>query len=236
MVDKDFYKILLPTNLIGILLSYTHLLGHKGIKRMLAELESYHFENKYSTVRKFIRCCYACFLSHKSSRKQKLGVYPTPEFPMQEVCVDLIESLNPVNGYSHILVCLCALTDFVILVPLKSKSAVEVNRAFMNSVLQQFNIRRIHQDNALCFRSHQWLETMSALGITVINTSAIHPAGRGQVERQVGTVKLMLKKMLATSSSGTFNWELLPFLISKIFEIKEIGINLGFFSLIYFIM
>jgi transposase InsO family protein len=216
MIDKDFYKILFPTKLIGLLLSYTHLLGHKGLLRMLSDLESYHFENKNTVVKRFVRCCYACFLSHKSSRKQKLGVYPTPAYPLEEVCVDLIESLNTVNGYSHILVTMCALTDYVILTPLKTKTSSEVNRAFLYSVLQQFNVKRVHQDNAMCFRSQPWLNAMSALGITIINTSAIHPAGRGQIEREVGLVKLMMKKMLATSTNENFNWEMLPFLCAKI--------------------
>ena len=216
MIDHDFYKIMFPTALIGLLLSYTHLLGHKGLNRMLSDLESYHFDNKYTIAKRFVRCCYACFLSHKSSRKQRLGVYPAPSYPMEEVCVDLIESLNTINGYSHILVTMCALTDFVILTPLKTKSSSEVNRAFLYSVLQQFNVKRVHQDNAMCFRSQPWLSAMSALGITILNTSAIHPAGRGQIEREVGLVKLMMKKMLATSTNENFNWEMLPYLCAKI--------------------
>jgi len=44
MVFYDCYKILLPTNMIGLLLSFTHLMGHKGLARMLANMESNHFE------------------------------------------------------------------------------------------------------------------------------------------------------------------------------------------------
>ena len=216
LVEHDFYKILLPSKLIGLLLSYSHLLGHKGLTRMLADIESYHFDRKYSITKNFIRSCYACFLSHKSSRKTKIGVYPAPSAPMEEVCVDIAESLNPTNGYAHLLITQCALTDFVVVTPLKTKSSAEVNRAFLYSVLQQFNVQKIHQDNAMCFRSQNWLAAMSALGITVINTSAIHPQGRGQIEREVGLVKLMMKKMLATSSSESFNWEFLPYLVAKI--------------------
>lgn len=47
MVFYDYYKILLPTNMIGLLLSFTHLMGHKGLARMLANMESNHFETKY---------------------------------------------------------------------------------------------------------------------------------------------------------------------------------------------
>jgi hypothetical protein len=75
-------------------------------------------------------------------------------------------------------------------------------------------MEKLHSDNGPGFREIKWLELMSALGIKVIASSALHPAGRGQIERLVGTVKIMLKKMLATQP--TLNWEFLPFLISKI--------------------
>jgi len=125
MINDNFRKILLPTKLIELLLSFTHLLGHKGIDRMLADMESYHFPNKYSVTKRFIRCCYACFLSHKSSRKSKLGIYPIPSAPMEEVCVDIAESLNTINGYSHLLITQCALPDFIIITPLSVRLATE---------------------------------------------------------------------------------------------------------------
>jgi hypothetical protein len=55
---------------------------------------------------------------------------------------------------------------------------------------------------------------MAAFNVQVIASAALHPAGRGQIERLVGTIKLMLKKMLAVKSS--LNWEFLPFLCTKI--------------------
>ena len=37
-----------------------------------------------------------------------------------------------------------------------------------------------------------------------------------KAERAVGQVKTLIKKLLATASSNTLNWELLPFLVSKL--------------------
>ena len=54
MIYTDFYKIYVPPTMIGVLLSYTHLLGHKGIARMLSDLESYYFENMYTITKNFI--------------------------------------------------------------------------------------------------------------------------------------------------------------------------------------
>jgi hypothetical protein len=57
---------------------------------------------------------------------------------------------------------------------------------------------------------------MASMQIKVIGSAALHPQGRGQIERSVGIVKLLLKKALATKS--TYNWEFLPYLIAKIYN------------------
>jgi len=181
---------------------------------MLAELNSYYFPNLNTITRNFIQGCYSCFLNNKGNRKSKIGIYPTPTYPFQEITMDLAENLNPINGYSHLLITQCVLTDFTVIIPLRSKQANETLKAFLNSLFQQFNIQRIHTDNGPCFRSETWLETMAALNIQVIASSALHPSGRGQVERLVKTVKTMLRKMLSTKSD--LNWEYLPYLCAKI--------------------
>ncbi len=214
--ENDSYKILVPKSLIGPLLSYTHLLGHQGVIKMTKNLESYSFENKYSTIKRFVSGCYGCFLNHGSSRKTKLGNYPVPNFPFEEVSVDLAESLNTVGGLSHLLVVQCVLSDFILVYPLKSKTAQEVCKTFLYNVLQSFNVSKIHQDNGPCFRNLQWLQLMATMNIQVVNASALNPSSRGKAERAVGQVKLLIKKLLATASSNSLNWELLPFLVSKI--------------------
>ncbi len=52
MVDKDFYKILVPPSMVGLLLAHTHLLGHKGLTRMLSDLQSYWFPTMNTLVKK----------------------------------------------------------------------------------------------------------------------------------------------------------------------------------------
>jgi hypothetical protein len=55
---------------------------------------------------------------------------------------------------------------------------------------------------------------MAALKIKVLPSAALHPAGRGQVERLVQTVKEMMSKILATNKD--LNWEYLPFIVAKV--------------------
>jgi hypothetical protein len=49
--EGDDYKIFVPQSLIGPLLSYTHLLGHLGITKMMRNLTSYYFDTKYTIVK-----------------------------------------------------------------------------------------------------------------------------------------------------------------------------------------
>jgi transposase InsO family protein len=53
------------------------------------------------------------------------------------------------------------------------------------AILQPFKIDKVHTDNGSAFRALGFLEVMSALGITVINSSALSPRGRGSVEKRV---------------------------------------------------
>ena len=214
MINKGHYRIMIPPSMVGQLLSLTHLLGHQGLKRMLADLQSYYFPNMSSVTKRFVGRCHPCFLSYKSSRKQLAGYYPLPTRPFEELMADLCENLNSQGGYSHLLIMQCILTDFTIIVPLKSKTSAEITRVMLNGVLQNFNIEKIHTDNGPGFRSTNWLESMSAFGIKVISSSALHPEGRGQLERLVHTVKLLLRKFLANRPN--LNWEYLPYLISKV--------------------
>jgi hypothetical protein len=225
-------KILMPPKLVGALLAYFHLKGHGGIKKMMAELRSYYFPTMYTQVKNFVASCNSCFLSYRGKHKVKMGVYPMPSRPFEEVILDLCENLNTVGGYSHLLLMQCTFSSFIIIIPLKTKTSNEVTRAILNCVLQQFNVTRLHSDNGPCFRNLDWVRTMSALNVHVIGSSALHPAGRGMIESSVNVVKLLLRKMLATHKD--LNWEFLPFLVSKIMN-NSVNPSTGFspYTMVY---
>ena len=210
------WKIELPNSLVGLVLAYTHLLGHWGTEKTLKNLTIYHFEHMYTKTKRFVNSCYSCFLQNSSSRKNKLGMYPIPEYPFQEISMDLCENLNKVGGFSHLLIIQDVLSEYISIFPLKSKTSTEMSRVFQHGFLQHFQVSRIHTDNGPVFRNSSWLSLMATLNIKIIDSSAQNPQARGKAERAVGMVKTLLKKLLATSSSNSLNWDTLPFLISKI--------------------
>ena len=81
MINVDYYKIYVPPSMRGLLLSYTHLLGHKGIDRVLADLQSYYFPNMYTITRQFVTCCYYCFLTNKGRERLTLEF-----FQLRHIC------------------------------------------------------------------------------------------------------------------------------------------------------
>jgi hypothetical protein len=147
---------------------------------MMADLEGYHFKSKYTIVRKFIGSCYGCFLSQTANRHIKLGTYPIPERPFSDIMMDICENLNVIKGYQHLLIIQCLLTDFVIIIPLKTKKASEIEHMLSISLLQQRNVSRIITDNGPGFRSLPHLAILSALHIKVVATASLSPIGRSK--------------------------------------------------------
>jgi hypothetical protein len=211
---REKYKILVPKNMIGPLLAYIHLVGHRGLSRMLMELEPYYFKNKYTVTREFTRCCYSCFLTSTSNKHVLRGIYPTPTRAFEEISLDLAENIGNTRGYQHLLVVICNFSDFLLIFPLKSKTNTEIARVMRDGVLMQYNVRKIRSDNGPGFRGTAWLEIMAAMGVEIINSSALNPSANGGVERAIQTVKLLYKKLLATKSN--YNWDYLNFLVAKI--------------------
>ena len=211
---KNLPRIVVPPTLVGILLALTHLKGHPGTEKMIANMAGYYFDKMYTVTRNFVSSCYSCFLNNSTSRSQKIGIYPVPSQPFQEVMMDLAENLPGCDRYSHLLIAKCVLTDYTIIVPLKSKTAAEVTNGIIQHVLTPHNVKKLVSDNGPCFRNKAWLEAAAAFGITIVPTSALHPAGRGEIERLVQTVKVMMRKMLATRPD--LRWDWLPYICAKI--------------------
>ncbi len=93
-MENEKPKINLPPKLIGPLLAYLHLIGHMGASKMIDNLKSNHFKNKYTHVKNFVGMGYGCFLTHRSSRKNILGIYPIPNHAFEGVSMDLAENLR----------------------------------------------------------------------------------------------------------------------------------------------
>ena len=71
LVDQNGWKICVPKSMIGLLLTYTHLIGHWGTLKMLWNLKGYYFGTMYSVTKRFVACCYSCYLQNSSSSSRQ---------------------------------------------------------------------------------------------------------------------------------------------------------------------
>ena len=151
-------------------------------------------------------------LGRIGNRMSRTGTYLTPDRLFQDVMMDICENLNSIKGHQHLLLIQCLLTDFVIIIPLKTKKASEIEHMLMIALLQQRNVERIHSDNGPGFRSLPHLAILAAMHIKVVATASLSPIGRGKIERLVGITKIMMRRILATRPS--YNWAYIPMLVA----------------------
>ena len=208
-------KIYLPTNMIGLFLSYFHMSsGHAGYSKLQTALDPYYFKNKSTIISKFLAACYPCLLNNRTTRREKLGWTPMPSHPYQFVHLDMAEDIGPAGDFKHLLLILCPLTNFLIIHPLKTKSSTEIANILLYGVFQIWNVQYIHSDNATGFNEKNFLSLLATLGIQKLQTSSLHPMGKGKIEAYVKIVKTCLKKYLVNHKD--LNYEGLPYIISKV--------------------
>ena len=76
-----------------------------------------------------------CIAKYQHKKKHVLDTFTIPEYPLQTICLDLLENLPSNNGYSHVLIVVCPLTNFLLTYPLKSKKS--------NMVVFSFSLQHI---------------------------------------------------------------------------------------------
>ncbi len=123
---------------------------------------------------------------HKGTLKGPTPVlqYPLPESPWDIVSIDLLQLPQSQYGSRYLLVCVDHLTRYVVLAPLKDKTATQVAYALVTHLFCPFFTPRVMlSDNGAEFKNAVVAEICSQFGITQTFTAAYHPASNGLVER-----------------------------------------------------
>ena len=208
-------KLYLPDVLVNKYVALSHLIcNHGGPKKMILNLINYYNENLQKLCYTFCNICLGCLLVNHPTRSQKLGVFPLDSDIGEILHMDLIESLNISSGFTHILVVKCVISNFALLFPMYQKTSNEFLHIFVNSIYPIFHPKAIYTDNGSLFVSKKSLRTISIMGTCIIYSSAFSGASHGGIESYVKLFKRIFKKIL--TSEKTFNWTLLPSMISHI--------------------
>ena len=129
-----------------------------------------------------------------------------PQVPFTSYDVDCIGPLPMSSkGHGHALMLICLLTSYLITVPLKTKMAGEVSKAYIKEILPKTLCPEfILQDNGTGFKNEQLMSVFYSLGIKHIYSNPYYPKGYSRIEN----VHIFLKCTIAKFTYGSqLEWD-----------------------------
>ena len=217
----DKKVIYLPKSLEPTALALIHLRqGHLGAKGLARELsEDYRFESSNFTdmCKNFVGNCFHCFINSNSSRKIALGTLTLGDInvPFSAVILDLAEDLYPTRRkHIHLLLYKCILTQYVIILPLRTKTSGEIYFNLLTYVIPITGVPKLLiSDNGNAFRGKDLVSMLTAIRIKVLVSPALKPEARGLIERNVGVVKESLRRLVSIQNLKTIQMDVLCTLV-----------------------
>ena len=185
------------------LIAAAHAFGHFGMEAVFKRIfnDGYWWPNIRKDIDDHLKSCDACtrFTVVKS------GFHPAQFIvangPAEHFQIDTSVHL-PVSpdGYTALLVCIDVFTGFVILRPLRNTTA-ELVAAELWSIFSILGLPKILQsDNGSEFNNDVLRTLIKLTGIEHRFISPYNPRADGKVERSIGTVTMIIKKLLHGTS------------------------------------
>ena len=182
----EFHAIYLPNVLVFQVLQTAHDdLGHNGFLRTCAALKRvFYWKGIKEDIRKHCITCATCILHKSENVKFEKKVFKPSLQPMDFICMDLIGEFHPATscGHRYALTAVCMLTGFTWCVPLKTKMAEEVTKAYLDHIYSNFGGSvKIMTDNGT--ESKLFKEVIKKLGTEFsIHSPPYRPQSNGKIE------------------------------------------------------
>ncbi len=182
-------QIVIPECYVPAVLMIVHdgvIAGHPGKERTLTAARARYFWLTMSVdidsyVSQYVKCA-----QNKGSvpRPAPILEYPPPDRPWDVVSIDLLQLPASNQGSKYLLVCVDHLSRYVVLAPIKDKSANSVAHALITRLFCPYSTPRVLlSDNGAEFRNQLLSEICTQFGIKQSFTVSYHPASNGLVER-----------------------------------------------------
>ena len=206
------HAVVIPLSIVPQILDGMHdnpSCGHLGLARTEERIrERFYWPNLRASVQLHIQQCMSCQRRKTPSNPDKA--------PMQTIDVGepftfwALDYMGPVTettrGNKHILVVMDHFTKWCEAFPTKDQKASTVANLLVSKVFSRFGPPLVlHSDQGSNFESTLMHEICNIMGITKTRTTAYHPSGDGQVERQNRTLQDMLSNYV---SSRADDWDL----------------------------
>lgn len=161
--------------------------GHVGVTRLNRKLsENYVIRQLRQKVKTYVRGCKLCQINkYKRNEKELMTITDTPTTSFDIIEMDIVGPLMPSHdGHRYILTIQDVLTKYVVLVPVRTKSAESVARAFIDNFLLTFGaVSKIKTDMGTEFMNSLFEEVMKILQIHHAHSTPYHPQTIGALER-----------------------------------------------------
>ena len=145
--------------------------------------------------------CQVCTKHNIKSQHLKNEHFSSPPQPMEFIAMDLIGEFHPASskGNRFALTTVCMLTGFMFCIPLKSKRAEDVIKAYIDHICCTFGpSRKILTDNGTKFKNKLWTEVFKKLRIEQKFTPIYSPQCNGRIEGFHKFLKATIAKQLET--------------------------------------
>ena len=198
-----YTTIVVPDILKDCLLILAHdKQGHNGFRRTYASLRNrYHWKGMKKSVHQHCSRCQVYAKHNIKTQQLKNEHFSSPPQPMEFIAMDLIGEFHPASskGNRYALTAVCMLTGFTFCIPLKSKCAEDVIRAYIDHICCTFGpSRKILTDNGTEFKNKLWTEVFKKLKIEQKLTPVYSPQCNGRIEGFHKFLKVTIAKQLET--------------------------------------
>ena len=161
--------------------------GHNGFPRTYSAIRRlYYWKGIKEDVLQHCRNCYTCQLHKTAVVKFEAKHFKPSLKPMDFITMDLIGEFHPPSsqGNRYALTGVCMLTGFTWCIPIKSKKATDVARAYMQHVYSILGgSTKILTDNGTEFKNEVFREVLQKLGMEkLIHSAPYRPQSNGRIE------------------------------------------------------
>ena len=176
--------------------------GHNRFRRTYASLKNrYHWKGMKKSVYQHCTNCQVCAKHNIKTQQIKNEHFSSPPQPMEFIAMDLIGEFHPASskGNRFALTAVCMLTGFTFCIPLKSKCAEDVIKAYINHVCCTFGpSRKILMDNGTKFKNKLWTEVFDKLRTEQKFTPIYSPQCNSRIKGFHKFLKATIAKQLET--------------------------------------
>jgi transposase InsO family protein len=166
-----------------------------------------------SDVAEYVRTCLTCrTVAGRTATDAPVQQHQSPTRPFQFMAVDLLSMPESSGGNKYAMVLIDYFSRYVIVVPLKEKSAAVVVKAIMDKVILVYGRpEKLLSDNGGEFDNELMRQVCEGVGIKKVYTTPYRPQSDGMVERFNRT---LLRLLTCYVDSTQMHWDdTLPYVL-----------------------